>query len=356
MKKPVTILTGFLGAGKTTFLNHLLQENEGTRYAIIENEFGEQGIDNELVMRPDETIVELNNGCLCCTLNDNLYDILNDLFEKRAEFDEVIIEATGVADPTGLAQPFVAHPLIKKHFPLTSIICMIDAELVEDQLVETEEALSQISFSDILLINKIDLVSEDYISILEKKLQQLNPLAKIFKGHKNEFPEIEYHSINEKLEELLLKSNTDHGHDHHHHHEHDHKREHGSSELNFPVQKPHTHHHHHHTEDIHSHTFTFNVPFDFQVLYQQLFVYLTFQAVGLYRIKGLVWLENKEHQCILQSVGRRLDFQEKRVWDPAETKQSILVFIGKNLKRQGLEKLLNKCISANYSKTNMIAK
>ncbi|MEL6355988.1 MAG: GTP-binding protein, partial [Bacteroidota bacterium] len=144
MNKPVTILTGFLGAGKTTFLNHLLQENEGIRYAIIENEFGKQGIDNELVLRPDETIVELNNGCLCCTLNDNLYDILNELHERRDEFDEIIIEATGVADPTGLAQPFIIHPLVKKHFPLTAIICLVDAELVEDQLKETEEAINQI--------------------------------------------------------------------------------------------------------------------------------------------------------------------------------------------------------------------
>jgi len=147
---PVTIITGFLGAGKTTFLNHLLQENTDSRYAIIENEFGAQGIDNELVLRPDETIVELNNGCLCCTLNENLYDILNELFDRRSEFDEINIEATGVADPTGLAEPFIAHPLIKKHFPLKAIICLVDAEQVEDQLKETEEAINQITFSDIL--------------------------------------------------------------------------------------------------------------------------------------------------------------------------------------------------------------
>jgi len=112
LPKPVTILTGFLGAGKTTFLNHLLARNEERRYAIIENEYGRQGIDNELVLRPDETIVQLDSGCLCCTLNDDLYDLLNDLHERRDEFDEIIIEATGLADPTGLAEPFLAHPLI----------------------------------------------------------------------------------------------------------------------------------------------------------------------------------------------------------------------------------------------------
>ena len=332
MNKPVTILTGFLGAGKTTFLNHLLQENEDKRYAIIENEFGEQGIDNELVLRPDETIVELNNGCLCCTLNDNLYDILNELFERRDDFDEIIIEATGVADPTGLAQPFIAHPLIKKHFPLTAIICLVDAELVEDQLKETEEAINQITFSDVLLINKIDLVSEHYVKTLEGRLQQLNPLAQILKGHINQYPKIENQRNNEKLEELLLTSKEE--------------VKFSPKQLAFPVQKPHTHHHHKHTEEVNSHTFTFDRPFDFPTMFQQLFVYLTFQSKGLYRIKGLIWLKDKDQQFLIQSVGKRLDVQEKRPWKPNEIKQSVIVFIGKQLQRQGLERLLKKCISA----------
>ena len=332
MNKPVTILTGFLGAGKTTFLNNLLQENEDKRYAIIENEFGEQGIDNELVLRPDETIVELNNGCLCCTLNDNLYDILNELFERRSEFDEIIIEATGVTDPTGLAQPFIAHPLIKKHFPLTAIICLVDAELVEDQLNETEEAINQITFSDILLINKIDLVSEHYVKILESRLQQMNPLARIIKGHKSNFPKIEYNNQgHEKLEELLLKSNQE--------------TKLSAEQLTFPVQKPHSHHHHKHTDGVNSHTFTFDHPFDFKRLHLQLSVYLSFQSKGLYRIKGLIWLEDKDQQYLLQSVGKRLDIQEKRAWRPTESKQSVIVFIGKQLQREGIEKLLKKCIS-----------
>ncbi len=332
MNKPVTILTGFLGAGKTTFLNHLLQENANTRYAIIENEFGEQGIDNEIVLRPEETIVELNNGCLCCTLNDNLYDILNELFERRDEFDEVIIEATGVADPTGLAQPFIVHPLIKKHYPLTAIICLVDAELVEDQLKETEEAINQISYSDILLINKTDLVSESYVAELIGRLHKLNPLAEIVKKHNNEFPKITYQNrIQEKLEVLLTSA--------------DRAVESSNEPLSFPAHKPHTHYHHKHTQEIHSHTFVFDRLFDFQSLYHQLFVYLTFQAKGLYRIKGLVWFENKSSQYILQSVGKRLDFEEKHAQNHSLPKRSVIVFIGKNLQRDGLEKLLQKCLA-----------
>ena len=332
LNKPVTILTGFLGAGKTTFLNHLLRTNESTRYAIIENEFGEQGIDNELVLHPDDSIIQLNNGCLCCTLNDNLYDILNELYVRREEFDEIIIEATGVADPTGLAEPFIIHSTIKKHFPLRSIICLVDAESINGQLEETEEALNQITYSDILLINKIDLVGLGELTQLEQLLKRLNPLAKIVKGHKDYFPAIEIQGSLTKLEELLSQAS---------------KGEQAISES-FPIQQPHHHHHHHHTQEIISHTFSFDKPFDFHLLYQQLLVYLNLQAKGLYRIKGLLWLEGKDHQVVFQSVGKRMDFEEHRTWKSDEERKSVLVFIGKQLPVQGLEKLLNKCISQTY--------
>ncbi len=330
MNKPVTILTGFLGSGKTTFLNHLLRENDTTRYAIIENEFGEQGIDNQLVMCPGETIVELNNGCLCCTLNDNLYDILNELFERRDEFDEIVIEATGVADPTGLAQPFIAHPLIKKHFPLTGIICLVDAEQIEDQLEETVEALNQITFSDILVINKTDLVTENYVSELEHRLENLNPLASIVKGNKNRYPRIEYHRDNKALDQIFKKQVQVNKAD--------------MEATSFPVQKPHSHHHHHHTDDVNSLTFTFDKPFDYKVLHHNLLVFLTFQSKGLYRMKGLIWVKDEDQQFVLQSVGKRLDLQENRAWTPTEDKQSVIVFIGKQLQRKGLENLLKKCL------------
>jgi G3E family GTPase len=327
MHKPVTILTGFLGAGKTTFLNHLLEENKDTRYAIIENEYGEQGIDNELVIRPDETIVELNNGCLCCTLNDNLYDILNELFERRDQFDEIIIEATGVADPTGLAEPFIAHPVIKKHFPITSIICMVDAEQVDTALAETEEALNQISFSDILLVNKIDLVDEPRLRALEANLQQLNPLAIIVRGQMGQYPTIDYRNGNQqKLTEMLHQG---------HHHDH-------TEETSFPVTRPHHHHHHDHTEELHSLSFEFDRPFDHAKLTQQLFVYLNLQARGLFRIKGLLWLAGHREQFLLQSVGTRFDIKEHGLWEEDAPKKSVLVFIGKDLQRKGLQRMLEK--------------
>jgi len=331
MSKPTTILTGFLGAGKTTFLNHLLEQNKDTRYAIIENEFGEQSIDGELVVRPDETIVQMNNGCLCCTLNDNLYDILNELFERREEFDEVIIEATGVADPTGLAQPFIAHPLIKEHFPLRGIICLVDAEQIDVQIKETEEAKGQVGFSDLLIINKTDLVNEEEVQALAERLKILNPLATVIFGHKGAYPTIHLSQDDSPLHEAFVR---DHG-----------MIKTPEGEHNFPVHKPHHHHHHHHTEEMISHAFEFDKPFDPQLLEQQLFVYLMFQSKGLYRMKGLVWIEGTEDQVLIQSVGKRLDVDIKRKWQPGETRKSLIVFIGKNIKRVGLEKLLNRCIS-----------
>jgi len=334
IQKPVTILTGFLGAGKTTFLNSFLQQNQDRRYAIIENEFGEQGIDSELVIRPEETIVELNNGCLCCTLNDNLYDILNDLFDRKAEFDEIVIEATGVADPTGLAEPFVVHDLIKEYFPLKGVICLLDAELIETHLIETEEAKNQVAFSDVLLINKTDLVTQEYVNELAQKLQKLNPLASILRGNKQVFPVINLNPQQSPLDEIFQHANSASL---------------SEKEQQFPISKPHTHHHHKHTAEIVSHTFHFDQPFSYQMLDQQLFVYLMLQAEGLYRMKGLVWLEGSEDQYIVQSVGKRLDIEKRNTWQAGEEKGSVMVFIGKNLQRQGIEKLLNKCLSKRNS-------
>ena len=328
--KPVTILTGFLGAGKTTFLNHLLAQDDQKRYAIIENEYGKQGIDNELILRPDETIVELNSGCLCCSLNDNLYDLLNDLHERQDEFDEIVIEATGLADPTGLAQPFLAHPLIKKHFPLRAIICLVDAEQVDRQLAETEEAIRQITFSDILLVNKTDLVTEAEINALTERLQQLNQLATIYHGQLNNYPVINTANQPDRLEELY-------------------HREHAPIPANevttaFPVPRPTNHHPHSHTEGVVSFSLTFDQPFDRQVFYHQLFVYLTFQAKGLYRMKGIVWIEGEDQRFVVQSVGKRLALYAARGWQPGEQKRSVIVFIGNGLQRQGLERLLNRCL------------
>ena len=188
MSKPVTILTGFLGAGKTTFLNQAISERPEIRYAIVENEFGKEGIDGELIIKPDNEIFELNNGCLCCSLNDGIYDILNELSLKTDQFDELIIETTGIADPAAVASPFFSHSEIKKDFPVKRVICLVDTELIEDQLIETDEAIKQIAFSDIILLNKTSNVNPEYLTKIEEKLLGINPFLKVFTEKDMIFP------------------------------------------------------------------------------------------------------------------------------------------------------------------------
>ena len=324
--RPVTILTGFLGAGKTTFLNDLLQRNPNKKYAIIENEYGKESIDSELILRAEDGIIELNNGCLCCTLNENLYDILNTLHQRREEYDEVIIEATGVADPRGLADPFLNNYSIKKQFPLNRIICLVDAEQVEDQLRHTEEAIHQITFSDVLIVNKIDLVSIDRINKLKERLNGLNPLAEIIQGSKDGFPSIEQTAHNTDLDEGIFNPTK------------------AESVTSWPVTKPHEHHHHDHTDGVVSHMIVFDQPFDYTMLHVRVLGFLAFQAEGLYRMKGLIWVSHSDQQMLLQSVGSRLSIDDKRPWHPDEVRSSKIVVIGKGFQKKSLEKMFSQCI------------
>lgn len=321
---PTTIITGFLGAGKTTYLNHILDEFPRTNFAIIENEYGEQSIDSELIMRPEDNIIELNNGCLCCTLNDNLYEILNDLYLKRNDFSELIIEATGVADPRGLAAPFLTNPAIKKQFPLRKVICLIDAALINQQLKESEEAIQQITFSDVLLINKTDLIDQLRTDKLIDKLKRLNPIAHILNGNQSNFPRI-YHMSHDSILNNAIES----------------------VDNKFPVAKPTSHHHHHHhdhSDGLISHTLSFDQPFDHQKLHIQLLPFLMFQSKGLYRMKGLIWIKGKDEKYVLQTVGKQIALEPIKYWK-SEKKHSKIVIIGKRLGKEGLQKMFEKCFA-----------
>ncbi|MEM6803659.1 MAG: GTP-binding protein, partial [Bacteroidota bacterium] len=361
--KPTTILTGFLGAGKTTFLNHLISNNPDKKYAIIENEYGEQSIDSDLILRAEGDIVELNNGCLCCTLNENLYEILNTLFDRKEEYDEIIIEATGVANPIGLMEPFIVHPVIKEYFPISNIVCLVDAELLEQQLEETEEAIAQVSFSDVLLINKTDLVDKQEVEKVKAILKELNPLAKVLEGNKDQFPQIEAGGNHDLYLSMLEKDEQSHshhhehnhahhhghshshhdGHNHSHHHGHDHA--HLEKQTSFPLKKVHSHRHHEHTKEINSFILEYDRPFDYKSLYHQLNTYLIFQSTGLYRMKGIVWVQDSEEAYIIQSVGKRLDFTKYTQAHTAKANESKIVFIGKNLQQKSFERILNRCFA-----------
>jgi G3E family GTPase len=326
--KKTTILTGFLGAGKTTYLNHLLKSNPNKKYAIIENEFGEQSIDGDLIIRTTDTFVEINNGCLCCSLNDGLYDLLSDLHLREDDFDELIIEATGVADPAGIAAPFLTHPAVKNTFELINTICLIDAEQVENQLEETEEARLQITFSDVLLINKTDLVSQLYIESLKQLLKGINPLAEILIRVNGEFSTP---SLNKNDRQ---QSHLETEHEAEHHHQHD-SCEHNHHKDESTISHQHT--------DIVTHSFVFNEPFDADLLYHHLFVLLTVQGKDIYRFKGVFHAVDNPNKIVIQSVGKRLGIEELNVWQHEEEKQSRFVFIGKDIKPEGFRKLLERC-------------
>lgn len=315
-KIPTTILTGFLGSGKTTFLNHLIQSKPDTRFAIIENEFGEESIDGDLIVRSSDDIVEMNNGCLCCTLNENLYDLLGELHERRADFDALLIEATGVADPAGLAEPFLIHPAVKKTFELQQVICLVDAEQAEDQLKQTEEARKQIAFSDVLLLNKTDLVSPEYVKELQEKLSGINPTAEVLLKKDQKFPVIKPSSSAH-----LLKANP-------------------------KADASHSHSHSHRHNDISTHALTFDTPVELQLLYHLLLAYLTFQAKDTYRVKGILHTTESNQKYLLQSVGKRLGIEPIGEWKTGEERKTKIVFIGKNLQLEALQKLIERSLKA----------
>ncbi len=325
MKKKTTILTGFLGAGKTTFLNHLITNKTDVKYAIIENEIREQNIDNDLIIRSSDDIVELKNGCLCCSLNDSLYEILSELYHRKDDFDELIIEATGITDPASIAEHFLIHPDVKKTFKLVNTICIIDAEIVEDWLDETEEARKQIAFSDVLLIGKTDLVSPSYVDTLIAILKGINPLAQMFiKSDEGEYPKI----FPASQKSLYLSNKTVES-EHHHHddlcnHHHD---------ICDQDHKYHGYKTHSHT-DIVTCSFVYDKTFDMQKLHYRLMVLLNVQSKGLYRIKDIVYTDNPNEKLVVQSVGKRLSIQEIP-GTTEESKTSKFVFIGRNLKPDG---------------------
>jgi len=335
--KDVTLITGFLGAGKTTLLNSIIAERKTTRFAIVENEIGEQSIDAELIIKGNDDIVELNNGCLCCTLNDNLYDIINNLWKRNTEWDEVIIEATGIANPANIAHPFLVNPLIKRSFNLKRVICVVDAELIEDQLKNTEEAILQIAFSDVILLNKTHNIAPHYVADLENILAQINPFAKVIVVNINDFKidELYNHqrSSNFKTNPKTFATNT------------------GMLSLSglspqnnniIALQNTHVKHQHSNIETI---FITFPDEINVESLQHRLFVFLLVQAKDVYRIKAIINSCAHNHKIILQSVGKSVAVTDGQLWG-AEERMNKIVIIGKNIKVLSLEKLFKEHIAA----------
>lgn len=327
---PVTILTGFLGAGKTTALNHLIKNNPTTKFAIIENEFGDIGIDNDLVVGADSGIFELSNGCICCSLNGELIDTLVELVNSGKPFEHLIVETTGVAEPDGVAAAFVAEPAIQERFRLDATICVVDAHYGVESLAEREEAKRQATFADVLVINKASEVEEAVLETLKAVLMEANPLASITTCDQGQLPNslldvqaYEDQTVEEKLQHF--NASAKHVCDEHCNHEpHDHK--------------------HNHSNDIVTQSFVLDAPLDILKFRHWLNVLLMIQGQHLYRVKGIVHFQYQDKKAIVQSVKKMCVFSSGEPWAEGEARQSRLVFIGKNLRRDILEKQLKHCL------------
>src|SRR5450756_1664107 len=233
-KIPVTVLTGYLGAGKTTLLNRILSENHGKKYAVIVNEFGEIGIDNDLIIGADEEVFEMNNGCVCCTVRGDLVRILDGLMKRKGKFDAIIVETTGLADPAPVAQTFFVDEDVQKNARLDAVVTVADAKWLSDRLRDAPEAKNQIAFADVILLNKTDLVTPEELREVEARIRGINPYAKLHRTQRAQIPLNQVLGQNAfDLERILdiepefLKAD-DHDHDHHgHDHDHDHGHSHG---------------------------------------------------------------------------------------------------------------------------------
>src|ERR671925_2396927 len=228
-KIPVTVLTGYLGAGKTTLLNRILSEPHGRKYAVIVNEFGEIGIDNDLVVGADEEIFEMNNGCVCCTVRGDLVRIIDGLMRRKGKFDGIIVETTGLADPAPVAQTFFVDENVGRKTKLDAVVTVADAKWLQDRLKDAPEAKNQIAFADVILINKTDLVPPEELRELEGRIRGINPYAKVHKTERCQIalPEVLGRNAFDldrilEIEPAFLAGN---GHDHHHH-DHDHHADH----------------------------------------------------------------------------------------------------------------------------------
>ncbi|WP_343641079.1 GTP-binding protein [Roseateles sp.] len=352
---PATILTGFLGSGKTTLLKRVLTEAHGQKIAVIENEFGEENIDNDiLVSETQEQIIQLSNGCVCCTIREDLRTTLSDLAARRRkgelDFERVVIETTGLADPGPVAQTFFMDDEIAETFLLDSILTLVDAKHANDQLDTRQEARRQVGFADQIFLSKTDLVDDAAVDALTHRLKHMNPRAPQSRVHFGEVPikdvfDLRGFNLNAKLEidpDFLAADDHDHahGHDHghdHHGHDHDHDHEHGEH-CDHP-------HHHHHDDDVKSFVFRSERPFNPAKLEDFLGAIVQVYGPKMLRYKGVLNMNGTDKKVIFQGVHQLMGSDLGPKWMPNEKKVSKMVFIGIDLPKDILLQGLEGCLA-----------
>jgi G3E family GTPase len=349
---PVTILTGFLGAGKTTLLNHILSNQEGLRTAVLVNEFGEIGIDNELVVATGEDMVELSNGCICCSINGELLDAVYRILERPEPVDYLVVETTGLADPLPVAMTFLGSDL-RDRTRLDSIITLVDAENFGDMILEGEVARSQIVYGDMILLNKCDLVEESRLAEVEQRIRQIKGEARILRSVNGAVPLPLLLSVGLfESDRVAAEQNHDacdhdhghceHDHDHGHAHSHAHSHEHGHE---------HGGHHHHDAEPDHAAIEGFtSLSFrsDSPMALRKFQNFLDNQMPeGVFRAKGILWFNESERRHVFHLAGKRFSIDDT---DWSGTRSNQLVLIGRNLDHDRLRQQLQACVARDAGK------
>ena len=338
-KIPVTVLTGYLGAGKTTLLNRILSEDHGKKYAVIVNEFGEVGIDNDLIVGADEEVFEMNNGCVCCTVRGDLIRVVSGLMKRKGRFDAIIVETTGLADPGPVAQTFFVDEDVQKNARLDAVVTVADAKWLSDRLKDAPEAKNQIAFADVIVLNKTDLVTKPELAEVEARIRAIHPYARL---HRTERCQIAISDVLERgafdldrileIEPEFLNA----GDDHDHHHDHDHG---------------HDHHHHHdhglkhyHDEEMQSLSLRSDKPLDPSKFMPWLQNLVQIEGGKILRSKGILAFQDDDDRYVFQGVHMMLEGDHQRKWKPDEVRQSRVVFIGRELPEDAIREGFERCI------------
>ena len=313
---PVTVLTGFLGAGKTTLLNRILTERHGKKYAVVVNEFGEEGIDNDLVVDADEEVFEMNNGCICCTVRGDLIRILSGLMKRADQLDAIIVETTGLADPAPVAQTFFVDEDVADRTKLDAIVTVADAVHLASQLGEHHEAEEQIAFADVVLLNKTDLIESKNLDSVETRIKKINPYAKIIRTARCDAPLDEVVGLNAFSLDRVLEVEPDFL-DSDHDHEHD--------------------------DDITSVSFVSETPLDFEKFQTWFGKVLQTRGQDILRSKGILDFDGLDERYVFQGVHMLMDGSPMGEWPKDRPKSSRVVFIGRDIENMGLKEGFEAC-------------
>ncbi|WP_309084701.1 GTP-binding protein [Chelativorans sp.] len=338
---PVTVLTGYLGSGKTTLLNRILSEDHGKRYAVIVNEFGEIGIDNDLIVESDEEIYEMNNGCVCCTVRGDLVRVVEGLTRRPGRFDAIIVETTGLADPAPVAQTFFMDEDVRAKTKLDAVVALVDAKHLPLRLKDSREAADQIAFADVVVLNKTDLVTPEELASVEAAVRAINPSARI---HKTQRAGVALTDVLDRgafdLQRALENDPHFLDHEDHHHHDHDHDHEHDHE---------HHHHHHHHGElslihDVGVTSISLRAgEMDPKKFFPWIQKTTQMDGPNILRLKGIIALAGDPDRYVVQGVHMIVEGDHQRPWKEGEKRESRLVFIGRELDTERLKRTFEAC-------------